>query len=264
MTRTTSRRRPIVAGNWKMNGTVGDSAELASGVRRRLSPRADTEVVLCPPATSLAAVGEVLAGGPILLGAQNVHWEPSGAFTGELSTAMLAALSCSYVIVGHSERRVHFGETDADVNRKARAALAAGIRPIVCVGETLEERESGRTDAVLKAQVERSLAGIDAALRQVVVAYEPVWAIGTGRVATAEQAQAAHGYVRATIAALAGASIAAEVRIQYGGSLKPSNAEEILALPDVDGGLVGGASLDPDSFAAIVGAAPQASLREAP
>jgi triosephosphate isomerase len=245
-------RRSIVTGNWKMNGTVGESTSLAAELRTCLSTAIDAEVVVCPPATSLAAVRDVLSGGSILLGAQNVHWEPSGAFTGELSAKMLADLSCSYVIVGHSERRAQFGETDADVQRKARAAMAAGIHPIVCIGETSEERECGRTEKVLTRQVEESLRGMESALGTVVVAYEPVWAIGTGRVASAEQAQAAHAHIRGTIAALAGATAAGEIRIQYGGSLKPSNAREILAQPDVDGGLVGGASLDSDSFSAIV------------
>jgi len=245
-------RRPIVTGNWKMNGTVGESTRLAAELRSCLATAVDAEVVVCPPATSLAAVRDVLSGGSILLGAQNLHWESSGAFTGELSPKMLADLSCSYVIVGHSERRAQFGETDADVQRKARAAMEAGIHPIVCIGETLEEREGGRTDEILTRQVEGSLRGIDSALGTVVVAYEPVWAIGTGRVASAEQAQAAHAHIRATIAALAGAAVAGKIRIQYGGSLKPSNAREILAQPDVDGGLVGGASLDSDSFAAII------------
>ncbi len=247
-------RTPIVAGNWKMNGTVAEAVALAVAIRRRIAGECRVEIVLCPPFTSLAAVAERVSGSALSLGAQDVHREPAGAYTGEISAGMLRDLSCRYVIVGHSERRTYFGETDQDVNRKAHALLSAGLRPIVCVGETLEQREGGRTEEVLTRQLEGSLAGIGERLPETVVAYEPVWAIGTGRTATAEQAQAAHAHLRRTIAALAGTAVAAEVRIQYGGSLKPQNAAEIFAGPDIDGGLVGGASLDADAFAGIVAA----------
>ena len=249
-----AQRRPIVAGNWKMHCVVAEAVELARDVRDRADGDA-VEIVLCPPFTALAPVAEALRGGSVLLGAQNVHAAASGAFTGEVSAAMLSDLGCRYVIVGHSERRQLFGETHDGVNRKARALLDAGLRPIVCVGETLDEREAGDTRRVVRGQLETSLAGLDEALRETVVAYEPVWAIGTGRTASAEQAQEVHAWIRGWLAQLAGAEIAAGMRIQYGGSVKPSNAGELFGCADVDGGLIGGASLDAGSFAAILRAA---------
>jgi triosephosphate isomerase len=248
-------RTPIVAGNWKMHGTLAEAVALASGVQGELNDCDGPEVVLCPPFTALRTVGEVIAGTAVQLGAQDLHWEPKGAFTGEISAAMLRDAGCDYVIVGHSERRTSFGESDESVNRKTRAALEAGLRPIVCVGETLEQRETGQTEAVVRIQVERGLADLDERLRDVVVAYEPVWAIGTGRTATVEQAQSAHEFIRTVLASVAGADVAATVRIQYGGSVKPANAAELFACPDVDGGLIGGASLEAGSFAQIVRAA---------
>jgi len=248
-------RKPIVAGNWKMNCTVAEAADLASGVRGGLGREVAAEVVICPPFTSLAAVAEILAGSVVRLGGQNVHWEGSGAFTGEISAGMLRDSKCSHAIVGHSERRTQCGETDSEVNRKAHALLDAGLVPIVCIGETLDERESGQTEVVLRGQIEGSLNGIGERLRETVVAYEPVWAIGTGRTATTEQVQAAHAHIRATIETMTGSDVAAAVRIQYGGSVKPSNAAEIFACPDVDGGLIGGASLEAGSFVRIVEAA---------
>lgn len=245
-------RRPIVAGNWKMHKTIGEAVDLAAEVRNALTVADAVETVLCPPFTALKPLGDLLRYSPIRLGAQNVHWEASGAFTGEISAPLLTDLGCRFVIVGHSERRHGFGETDADVNRKARAALAAGLTPIVCVGETLEERESGRADAIVRDQVLRSLDGIGERLAAVVVAYEPVWAIGTGRTATPDQVQSAHSYIRKLVRDAAGEAAAAGVRIQYGGSVKPENARELFALPDVDGGLIGGASLQADSFIQIV------------
>lgn len=241
-------RRPIVAANWKMNGTTTEARRLAGAVRERLTANAAAEVVLCPTFPALPAVAEALAGSSILLGAQNLHWEEAGAFTGEVSASMLVDAGCAYVIVGHSERRTLFGETDLDVGRKTRTALAAGLRPIVCVGETLEEREAERTEQVLTRQLGEGLGEIGEGLREVVLAYEPVWAIGTGKTASTEQAQQAHAHIRSTIATLAGAAIAEAIRIQYGGSVKPSNAAELFACPDVDGGLIGGASLDSDAF----------------
>jgi triosephosphate isomerase (TIM) len=250
-------RRPLIAGNWKMHKTHLEGLQLTQKLAWALS-REDTdavEVVVCPPFTALRTVGTLIDGDklPIGLGAQNCHQEPQGAFTGEVSAPMLAKLGCAYVIVGHSERRQQFAETDELVNRKARAVLGNGMQPIVCVGETLEQREAGRTAEVVQGQVRGSLAGLPGEqVAGLVVAYEPVWAIGTGRAATAEDAQETIALVRGTVAELAGRSAADELRIQYGGSVKASNAEELAGKPDIDGALVGGASLDADEFAMIV------------
>jgi triosephosphate isomerase len=238
-----------------MNGTAAEAVNLASGVRRGLPREVAAEVVVCPPFTSLAAVAEILAGCEVRLGAQNVHSERAGPFTGEISAGMLREANCSHVIVGHSERRTLYGESDGDVNRKARAVLDADLLPIVCIGETLGEREAGQTDDVLRRQIEGSLNGIGEQMREAVVAYEPVWAIGTGRTATSEQVQAAHAHIRGTIETMTDSGVAADVRILYGGSVKPSNAAEIFACPDVDGGLIGGASLEAGAFVRIVEAA---------
>jgi triosephosphate isomerase (TIM) len=249
-------RKPIIAGNWKMNKTVAEAVALVEDIKRDLADCKDAEVVLCPPFTALAAVSETITGTHIDLGAQNMHWEASGAYTGEVAPGMLRELFCHYVIVGHSERRTYFGETDEIVNKKVHAALAANLRPIVCVGELLEERDAGQTAAVVETQVRGSLAGLTA--RQwtdVVIAYEPVWAIGTGRTATPEQAQEVHALIRGVVRDLADASLADSVRIQYGGSMKPANAKELLAQPDIDGGLIGGAALEARSFVDIVKAA---------
>lgn len=231
-----------------------------SALVRELAPLvAETtgvEVVVCPPFTALGPVGEALRGTAIRLGAQNVHWEREGAFTGEIAAPMLVELGVHYVIVGHSERRQYFGETDESVNRRARAALAAGLRPIVCVGETLAQREAGQTLKVVTGQVEAALAGMTAdEMVRVVLAYEPVWAIGTGRTATPPQAQEVHELIRRIVERLFGASAAQRVVIQYGGSVKSDNARDLLQQPDVDGALVGGASLKAADFAAIVRAA---------
>jgi triosephosphate isomerase (TIM) len=250
-------RRPLIAGNWKMHKTHLEGLQLTQKLAWALS-REDTdavEVVVCPPFTALRTVGTLIDGDklPIGLGAQNCHHEPQGAFTGEVSAPMLAKLGCAYVIVGHSERRQQFAETDELVNRKARAVLGNGMQPIVCVGETLEQREAGRTAEVVQGQVRGSLAGLPGEqVAGLVVAYEPVWAIGTGRAATAEDAQETIALIRGTVAELAGRSAADELRIQYGGSVKASNAEELAGKPDIDGALVGGASLDADEFAMIV------------
>jgi triosephosphate isomerase len=249
-------RTPIVAGNWKMNKTASDAAALVSGLTAALDGLQGVDVVLCPPFTALQAVSELIADTSIDLGAQNMHFEESGAFTGEISGSMLRDLYCHYVILGHSERRQYFGETDELVNKKAKAALAAGLKPIVCVGETLEERESNRMKDVIDTQVRRSLVGLGPnGLAETVIAYEPVWAIGTGKTATSEQAQEVHEFIRGVLADLEDDTIAQAVRIQYGGSMKPGNAAELLAQPDIDGGLIGGAALDAESFAAIVQAA---------
>ena len=247
-------RKPIVAGNWKMNKTTHEAGELATGIRQKLGALDGVDVVVCPPFTVLGAVAQALAGSRVGLGAQNMHWEKEGAFTGEVSAAMVRDAGCRYVILGHSERRTCFHETDGDVNRKTRAALAAGLTPIVCVGETLAERDGKRMEAVVTTQVQQSLAGLGDGLKRIVIAYEPVWAIGTGRTATPAQAQEAHALIRRVVAGM-DAEVAPTVRIQYGGSVKPSNARELFSQPDIDGGLIGGASLDVASFVDIVNAA---------
>jgi triosephosphate isomerase len=245
------RRRRFLAANWKMHKTVGESVAFARDFLP-LVKSAPAEIAIAPPFTALAALGEALAGSNVALAAQDVHDEAKGAFTGEIAPAMLADVGCAWAIVGHSERRALFGETDAFVARKAAALFAAGLRPIVCVGETLAEREAGRTFAVLEGQLAGSLAAVPhERAAELVIAYEPVWAIGTGRTATPEMAQEAHASIRAWLRGrFAGAADA--IRIQYGGSVKPDNAAELLAQPDVDGALVGGASLEPESFARIV------------
>jgi triosephosphate isomerase len=249
-------RKKIIAGNWKMNKTVAEAESLATAVKRELDTEAKVDVVLCPPAISISKVSEVVSGSQIAVGAQNMHYESSGAYTGEISAEMLREQYCRYVILGHSERREYFGETDETVNKKTKAALAAGLIPIVCVGETLEEREAGRIEEVITTQINNGLAGIDAAdLKKIVVAYEPVWAIGTGKTATPEQAQEVHKMIRDLLAGLSDQPTADAIRIQYGGSMKPANALELLSKPDIDGGLIGGAALDANSFAEIVKAA---------
>lgn len=249
-------RKPIVAGNWKMNKTVAEAGELVAQILRDVGDTQGVDVVLCPPFTALAAVSEAIASTGLDLGAQNMHWESDGAYTGEVAPTMLRELFCHYVILGHSERRTYFGETDEIVNRKTLAALQANLHPIVCVGETLEQREAGETETVVEEQVRNSLAGVEAAaLPKLVVAYEPVWAIGTGRTATPEQAQEVHALIRAVLTSLGGKDAADSVRIQYGGSMKPANAVELMSQPDIDGGLIGGAALDARSFIDIIRAA---------
>jgi len=249
-------RKTIVAGNWKMNKTAADAKALIADIRRETADGAGAvEVVVCPPFTALASAAAALAGSSIALGAQNMHAEASGAFTGEVSAAMLVELGVTYVILGHSERRTLMGETDAVVQKKVRAAIHAGLIPIVCVGETLDEREAGRMVEVVSMQVRGSLAGVtgdEMKAGKLVIAYEPVWAIGTGRTASKEQAQEAHALIRRVLAELTCGTAATAVRIQYGGSMKPDNAAELLAMPDIDGGLIGGAALKADSFAAII------------
>jgi triosephosphate isomerase (TIM) len=248
------QRRMFIAGNWKMNKTVGEALTLVRDLRGMVSMVRDrVEIAVAPPASALHPVGKALDDSNIVLAGQNCHWEVSGAFTGEVSAPMLKEVGCSYVIVGHSERRQFFGETDETVNKRIQAVVKAGMKPIACVGETLAEREAGRTLEVVTRQVKGGLAGFSAAeVAQFVVAYEPVWAIGTGRNATADQAQEVHAHIRETLTTLVGREAAEQVRIQYGGSVKPDNAAEILGKPDVDGALVGGASLKAADFAAIV------------
>ena len=248
-------RKKIIAGNWKMNKTVAEAKDLSAGIKLELGEFREVDVVLCPPFTSLKAVGEEIDNTVIKLGAQNMHWEADGAFTGEISAGMLRDLYCHYVILGHSERRMYFHETDDIVNMKVKAALNAHLIPIVCVGETLEERDAGDANDVVAGQIDSGLAGVEKDAADLIVAYEPVWAIGTGRTATPEQAQEMHAFIRKRIARIAGEDAAGAVRIQYGGSMKPANAAELLAQPDIDGGLIGGAALDARPFAEVVRAA---------
>ncbi len=247
-------RKKIVAANWKMNMTQAESVAFLETFLRELSDFDDVEVVIVPPFTALAKVSEALnASQNVKLGAQNMSWEKGGAFTGEISAALLRDLFVRYVVLGHSERRAMFGETDEIVNRKVRAAHEASLRPIVCVGETLEQREQKQVEKVIGAQLRGSLAVLSAKeLAETVVAYEPIWAIGTGKTATAEQAQEVHAFIRKTLVAMSDDATANRMRIQYGGSVKPDNAYTLMSQPDIDGALVGGASLDPRSFAEIV------------
>lgn len=250
-------RTPIIAGNWKMNTTAEEARALCVEIMRLSNDVAGVDKVVCPPFVHLPLVAETVVGSNILVGAQNVHWEERGAFTGEVSAAMLLPL-CTYAIIGHSERRALFCETDATVNQRVRRALDAGLRPIMCVGETLEEREANRTERVLARQIREGLRDIDVP-DSFVIAYEPVWAIGTGRAATSAQANDAIGFIRGEVAKLAGGERAAAVRIQYGGSVNPGNAAELLGRPEIDGALVGGACLQAESFAAIIAAAASAA-----
>lgn len=235
-----------------MNKSVAEAESLARDIKRDLGDCNEVEIVLCPPFTSLKAVGDALSETYIKLGAQNMHWEGDGAYTGEISAGMLRGLYCHHVILGHSERRQYFYETDSVVNKKVRAAIEGNLVPIVCVGELLEEREAGAATGIVTKQLEGSLAELSDDLGKLIVAYEPVWAIGTGKTATPEIAQEMHGFIRGVLAGIGGKDMADSVRILYGGSVKPANAAELLAQPDIDGGLVGGASLEARSFVEIV------------
>src|SRR5882757_6482309 len=250
-------RKKIVAANWKMNMTQAESARFIESLLIDLGDIADVEVVILPPFTAIAKVTEALGKAQnIKVGAQNMYWERNGPYTGEISAELLRDLFVRYVVLGHSERRRFFGETDEIVNRKVRAAHAAALRPIVCIGETLEQRDRGNVEKILAIQLRRSLAGLTPKeLQETVIAYEPIWAIGTGRNATPQQAQEAHAFIRHILREMSDDSTADRVRIQYGGSVKPENARELMSQPDIDGALVGGASLDPRSFAQIVKAA---------
>jgi triosephosphate isomerase (TIM) len=246
-------RKPIIAGNWKMFKGRTEAADLANAFVAKAGTVTDVEMVLCPVFTSIETVANAIRGSKVQLGAQNCHFEDQGAFTGEISPVMLKEAGVQFVILGHSERRQYFGETDANVNKKAQACYKHGLTPIICVGETLAEREAGRTAEVITTQVKGCIEGLPAdKLAASVLAYEPVWAIGTGKTATKEQAQEVHALIRKLLAEVCGAQVAEAVRIQYGGSVKPQNIAELMAQPDVDGALVGGAALDADSFAGIV------------
>jgi triosephosphate isomerase (TIM) len=249
----------VIAGNWKMHKDYRSAEELVRGIRSELQASGSSSrvrIVLCPPFPLLDVTGKIIAGSGIYLGAQNLHPDSEGAFTGEVSASMLKSVGCEYVIVGHSERRRYFGETDAIINAKALRALNAGLHPIICIGETLEQREEGVTNAVIDAQVRGVLANLGAEqMGEVVIAYEPVWAIGTGRTATPAQAQEAHAFIRGLVSELYSPAVSEALVIQYGGSLKPENARDLLSQRDIDGGLIGGASLTPDQFCAIVRAA---------
>ena len=250
-------RKPVIAANWKMNKTHLEGMHYIEDLRNRLDDRdyRNVDVVVCPPFTALRTVQTTIDGAdiPVALGAQDVHWLDSGAYTGEVSGPMLVKLTVRYVIIGHSERREYFGETDDIVNRKVKAVIAHGLTPIMCVGETLDEREAGNTEKKAEGQVRAGLAGVDkAAVGRMVIAYEPIWAIGTGRNATPEDAEAVCALIRATVADVAGPEAGEGIRIQYGGSVKAGNARSIMEQPNVDGALVGGASLDPEEFSMIV------------
>ncbi len=243
-------RKPIIAGNWKMNNTASEGVALVNAIAP-LVKEANCDVVVCVPAIDIPAVSEALKGTNVCLGAENVHFAEKGAYTGEISAAMLLEYGVQYVIIGHSERRQYFAETDETVNKRTLTALKAGLTPIVCVGESLEERETGKTEAVLAKQIKEGLAGVED-LTKVVIAYEPIWAIGTGKTATAEQANETIGFIRKTLAENFCEKCAAATRIQYGGSMNAGNCKELMAMPEIDGGLIGGASLKANDFATIV------------
>jgi len=245
-------RIPIIAGNWKMHMTNKDVIEYIDSFKNMVSDT-DVEIVLCPPFTLLEQTKELTHNTNIKVGAQNMHWEEYGAFTGEVSPLMLKELNIEYCIIGHSERRQYFNETDETVNKKIKKALEHGIKPIVCVGETIEERKAGETESLIKRQITKALEGVEGSkLKEIVIAYEPIWAIGTGETATAEEANRVIAYIRKIVKDLYGEDISEEIRIQYGGSVKPNNIEDLMNQDDIDGALVGGASLKADSFVEIV------------
>ena len=243
-------RKPIIAGNWKMNKTAKEAVELIDALKP-LVAKSKPEVVVCVPYTDLWVVADAIKGTKIKLGAENVSWADKGAFTGEISAEMLKEIGVEYVIIGHSERRQYFGETDASVNARTKQALKNDLKPIVCVGETLEEREKRRTNKVLKKQIVEGLAGIED-FTNVVIAYEPVWAIGTGKTATAEDANKTIAYIRRVMKGEFGEEVAKSIRIQYGGSMNPSNVKDLMSMRNIDGGLIGGASLKADDFSKVV------------
>ena len=247
------QRKPLIAGNWKMFKTGPEAEATARHLAKLVGDDATVDIMIAPPFTALAAVSGVIEATPIALGAQNLYWEAEGAFTGEISPGMLKAAGCTYALIGHSERRRYFGESDDGVNRKAHAALESAIIPVVCIGETESEREAGQTFSVLDKQIRLGLEGVSLrGPRDLVVAYEPVWAIGTGKTATKDQAQEAHAFIREKLTKVLNSDLALGIRILYGGSVKPDNVKELMAMPDIDGALVGGASLKPEIFAEII------------
>jgi triosephosphate isomerase len=251
--KTMANRKPLIAGNWKMYKTGPQAAEVASRLKSLVGDIMDVEVMVAPPFTALGTVAGILKGSVIRIGGQDLFWEAEGAYTGEISAPMLKGAGCTHVIIGHSERRQYFGETNATVNRKIRAALLEGLIPVLCIGESEAERDSGQTFSVVQKQLEKGLEGFSSDdVQKMTIAYEPVWAIGTGKTATADQAQEVHEFIRGQMETAYGNSVAKAVRILYGGSVKPENIGELMAMPDIDGALVGGASLDADSFAGIV------------
>ncbi len=246
-------RKPMIAGNWKMCKDVNEAVELANEIKRSVYDVENVEVVICPPFTNLSDVGEMLIESNIGLGAQNCYWKDEGAFTGEVSTGMLKSVGCKYVIIGHSERRQYFGETDETVKFKIKAAIEKGLIPIMCVGETLEERESGKTMDIITAQIKGGLEGFsEDYIDTLVIAYEPIWAIGTGKTATPGQAQEVHAEIRKILSDLYSETFASSTRVLYGGSVKPENIEILMKEEDIDGGLIGGASLKSDSFTDLI------------
>lgn len=246
-------RLPLIAGNWKMHKTGEEAAAAARQLKELVAGVSDVEVMIAPTFTALYQTAAELKSSKIALGAQNVHWETHGAYTGEIAAGMLTAAGCTYVIIGHSERRQYFGDTDETINRKIRAAVAAGLKPVFCIGETETQRDDGQTFSVLDKQIKNGLEGfVLQDMQSLVIAYEPVWAIGTGKTATKEQAQEVHHHVRQKIGEMVDQGFASQLRILYGGSVKPSNIKELMAMPDVDGALVGGASLDPETFSQLV------------
>lgn len=246
-------RRPLLAGNWKMFKMIPEALELVNGLKRNCAGISDRDILVCPPFTAIVPVAAALKGSNISVGGQNLYWESKGAFTGEIAPGMLLDAGCAYVIVGHSERRQYFGETDESVKKKTGAAFAAGLAPIACVGETLAEREQNSTFNVVERQIRNGVAGLSPEqATKLVIAYEPVWAIGTGKTATSAQAEEVHAFIRKIYAGMYGKEAAASMRILYGGSVKPDNIAELMKQPNIDGGLVGGASLDVESFTRII------------
>ena len=246
-------RTPVIAGNWKMNKTVAEAVALASEIKEKVAGVENVKIIVCPVFTAVKSVADVLKGTNVKVGAQDMYWETSGAFTGEVSGEMLNEAGAEYVLIGHSERRQYFGETNETVNKKLKKALSIGLKPIVCIGETLADREAGNTEAVVEKQVREGFVGLTAEeMKGTIIAYEPVWAIGTGKTATADQAEAVHAFVRNLVSQLWDKETADAVVIQYGGSMKPENVASLLAQPDIDGGLIGGAALKADSFEKLV------------
>ena len=247
------QRKPLIAGNWKMYKTSSEAAETAKELVKQVRDIADVDIMIAPPFTALESVSRAIKNSPVALGAQNLYWEDEGAYTGEISAPMLKSVGCEYSIIGHSERRQYFGETDETVNQKIQAAIQADLKPVFCVGETEQEREAGQTFSVLDKQVKKGLKKrVPEELDRLIIAYEPVWAIGTGKTATDEQAQEVHQFIRTLIEESFGKDLSKSIRILYGGSVKPDNILNLMEMPDIDGALVGGASLDADSFSKIV------------